>query len=87
MIQIKMSWLIVGIKYLNHYWNKTILRLTNGIRFGGGKRRLGLRKTAVGLFALCAVLSPPHLGQGSMLRIALLPAPNDSYLERYVQVF
>jgi len=25
---------------------------------------------------LCAVLSPPHLGQGSLLRNALLPAPN-----------
>ena len=25
-------------------------------------------------YALCAVLSPPQFGQGSMLRIALLPA-------------
>jgi len=27
-------------------------------------RRLGLRKTTVGLFALCVVFSSPHLGQG-----------------------
>ena len=38
-------------------------------------------------FALCAVLPPPHLGQGSMLRIALLPAPNVSYLYRYAKLF
>jgi len=28
----------------------------------------------------------PHLGQGSMLRIALLPAPNVVNLERYMQL-
>ena len=39
------------------------------LRFAAS-RRLGLRKTAVGLRPLC-VLSPPQFGQGSMLRIAL----------------
>ena len=35
-------------------------------------------------YALCAVLSPPQFGQGSMLRIALLPAQTVSNLERYM---
>ena len=35
-----------------------------------------LRKTAFGTSYLCAVLSPPHLGQGSLLRIALLERMN-----------
>jgi len=34
---------------------------------------------------LCGFASP-HLGQESMRCIALLPAPNINYLERYVQV-
>jgi hypothetical protein len=38
----------------------------------------GYEKTQSG-YALCAVFSPPHLGQGAMLRIALLPAPNVVY--------
>jgi len=38
-------------------------------------RRLGFRKTAVGLRPLCG-FAEAHLGPGSMLRIALLPAPN-----------
>jgi len=37
--------------------------------------------------ALYGVFSPPYFGQGSMLRIALLPAQNIIYLERYVQYF
>ena len=41
---------------------------------GSGKPQSG--------YALGAVFSPPHLGQGSMLRIALLPAPNVANLER-----
>ena len=44
-------------------------------------RGLGFRKTAVGLRPLCG-FAPAHLGQGSMLRIALLPAPNVVNLER-----
>ena len=39
-------------------------------------RGLGFRKTAVGLRPLCG-FAEAHLGQGSLLRIALLPAPND----------
>jgi hypothetical protein len=31
-------------------------------------KRLGLRKTPVGLSALCGVFSPPHLGQGPCYR-------------------
>ena len=34
---------------------------------------LGSEKPQSG-YALCAVFSPPQFGQGSMLRIALLPA-------------
>jgi hypothetical protein len=35
----------------------------------------GYEKPQSGLRPLCG-FSPPHLGRGSMLRIALLPAPN-----------
>ena len=46
-------------------------RLTNGIRSGGDYAPPpGSEKPQSG-FALCAVFSPPHFGQGSMLRIAL----------------
>ena len=50
-----------------------------GLYIYAALRAARLRKTAVGLSALCVVFSPPHLGQGSMLRIALLPAPNVIY--------
>jgi len=39
-------------------------------------------KNRVRAYALCTVLSPPQFGQGSMLRIALLPAQTVSNLER-----
>jgi hypothetical protein len=61
------------IKTIN---NKTqnIVRLT-GLFTLRPLRGLGFRKTAVGLRPLCG-FAPAHLGQGPMLRIALLPAPN-----------
>jgi hypothetical protein len=40
--------------------------------------RVGYEKPQSG-YALCAVLSPPQFGQGSMLRIALSPAQTVSY--------
>ena len=36
----------------------------------------GLRKTAVGLFALGAVLSTPHLGQGTFATQSSITCPN-----------
>jgi hypothetical protein len=55
-------------------------------------RRLGLQKTATlamqaaGLRAFVRTdfspISPAHLGRGSMLRIALLPAPNVAYIRQ-----
>jgi len=46
-------------------------------------RRLGFRKTVFGLRPLHG-FAEAHLGQGSMLRIALLPAQNVVNLERYM---
>jgi len=61
-------------------------RLTIGIRSGGDYAPpSGSEKPQSGC-ALCAVFSPPHLGRRSLLRIALLPAPNVVYLKRYAQV-
>jgi len=48
--------------------------------FGG----LGFRKTPFGLRPL-RYFAPPQLGQGSMLRIALLPAPTVANLKRYMK--
>jgi hypothetical protein len=51
------------------------------------QRAARLHETPVGLRPWWCFV-PPHLGQGSMLRIALLPAPNVSYrLARYATVF
>jgi hypothetical protein len=43
--------------------------------YASALKRLGLRKTAVGLRPLCGFVSVTF-GAESMLRIALLPAPN-----------
>ena len=49
-------------------------------------RGLGFRKTVFGLRPLHG-FAPAHLGQGSLLRNALLPAPNVVNLERYMPFF
>ena len=56
--------------------------LTNGIRFARPVGRLLAPKNRSRANALYAVFSPPQFGQGSMLRIALLPAQTVVYLER-----
>jgi hypothetical protein len=60
-------------------YKDSTLRLTNGNCSPPCSGGSGYEKPQSGLRPLCG-FSPPHLGQGSMLRIALLPAPNVSYL-------
>jgi len=66
------------------YWKKQNQRLTNGNCSPPCSGGSGSAKPQSGCRPLCGFASP-HLGQGSMLCIALLPAPNVSYLERYAK--
>ena len=64
-------------------WRKVVVRGVKNHRVTGlymyaALRRLGYEKPQSG-FALCTVFSPPQFGQGSMLRIALLPAQTVIY--------
>jgi len=73
----------IRMKELNIKILKCVKRhLTNSNSSGNDKRCLrGSQNHSRAIRPLCD-FTHPHLGQGSMLRIALLPAPNVSYLER-----
>jgi hypothetical protein len=62
-------------------------RLTGLYMFRRHSAAPEFRKTAVGAMPLCAVLLHPHLGRGSLLRNALLPAPNVIYSRNVMQQF
>ena len=59
-------------------------RLTIGIRIGAKAPRAPKNRSRA--FSPLCGFSPPQFGQGSMLRIALLPAQTVVYLKRYAQV-
>ena len=79
-----MKWSKADLIYLKKLWNKTILRITNGIRCAANSAARGSKNTSRA-YALCGVFSHPHSSPPLCFAKLYKVGWNVVYLERYVQ--